>query len=93
MPLQVPERLRTYLFPLREVTHTADEICGLSDRGSGALLAERSEIYALTQPFSILPVCKFACDAIKAKRVARFSSNLAEMFLDGTKTTHSLKIP
>ncbi|GBM66191.1 hypothetical protein AVEN_55163-1 [Araneus ventricosus] len=36
MVLQDPERHRIYLFPWREVTRTADEICGLYDRGSGA---------------------------------------------------------
>ncbi|GBM37624.1 hypothetical protein AVEN_132075-1 [Araneus ventricosus] len=38
MPLQAPERQRIYLFPRLETTRTADEICGLSDHGSGALL-------------------------------------------------------
>ncbi|GBO26049.1 hypothetical protein AVEN_170593-1 [Araneus ventricosus] len=49
------------------------------------MFTERREVYVLTQPYSILSDCKFAGDEITAKRVVRFSSNLAEMFLDGTE--------
>ncbi|GBO09784.1 hypothetical protein AVEN_239014-1 [Araneus ventricosus] len=44
----------------------------------------RCEVSVLTQPFSILSVCKFVCYAITTKRVVRFSSNLAEMCFDAT---------
>ncbi|GBO03386.1 hypothetical protein AVEN_139560-1 [Araneus ventricosus] len=43
MLLQAPERHRIFSFRRWEVTRTADEICGLSDRGSGASEFHRSQ--------------------------------------------------